>query len=254
MQKVLDIRGIRFGEGKPKICVPIVGKDRNSILSQVKLALDSEPDMLELRADWFEKLRNVEEVLSILKEIRELIAEKILLFTIRTCNEGGEADITVEEYETLCTRVCESGWIDLIDVEAYICEGVLERISQVAHKNHIYVIGSNHDFKKTPDEREIVHRLLYMQEHGADIPKIAVMPQQERDVLSLLSATLSFVETEGMKPVITMSMGKMGMISRMSGELCGSAVTFATVGQSSAPGQIEIDEIKHILDVLHSNK
>lgn len=253
MKNVLDIRGIRFGEGKPKVCVPIVERNRDGVLSYIKLALESEPDLLELRADWFENLHKIEDVISLLKEVRGLIKDKILLFTIRTRNEGGEAEITVEEYEEICKCVCESGWIDLIDVETYIAEGVLDRISEVAHKNQVYVIGSNHDFEKTPEEQEIVRRLLYMQEHGADMPKIAVMPQRERDVLSLLSATLKYMENDGERPVITMSMGTMGMISRMAGEICGSAVTFATAGQSSAPGQIVIHEIKHILDVLHPN-
>ncbi len=252
--KTLKIRGVQFGEGKPKICVPIVERNRETILSYAERALDMAPDLLELRIDWFEGLYNVETVVSLLKDLRDVIGDTVLLFTIRTVGEGGEADISLEDYETLCARVCESGWIDLIDVEAFITDGLLKRVTEVAHRNQVYVVASNHDFEKTPEEQEIVRRLIYMDENGADIPKIAVMPKTERDVLTLLSATLQYQEQGGSKPVITMSMGKMGVISRMAGELTGSTVTFATAGQVSAPGQITVNEMKPVLDLLHLDR
>lgn len=216
--------------------------------------MDTSPDMLELRVDWFEGLYNTEAVISLLKDLREIIGDTVLLFTVRTSNEGGEAEISVADYELLCGRACESGWIDLIDVEALMEEGLLERVAEVAHRNNVYVVASNHDFEKTPEEQEIVRRLRYMDEHGADMPKIAVMPQCERDVLTLLSATLQCKEQGGVKPLITMSMGKLGVISRMAGELVGSTVTFATAGQVSAPGQIRVNEMKPVLDLLHLDR
>lgn len=251
---ILNVRGVHFGAGKPKICVPIVERNRETILSFAEKALDKKPDLLELRVDWFEGLYNIEAVISLLKELREIIADTVLLFTIRTSNEGGEADINVSDYKLICERACGSGYIDLLDVEAFMEEGLLDDICEMAHQNNVYVVASNHDFEKTPEEQEIVRRLQYMDEHGADIPKIAVMPTKERDVLALLSATLQYKEECGMKPVITMSMGKLGVLSRMSGEVFGSAVTFATAGQASAPGQIGIEKMKNILDVLHLDR
>lgn len=252
--EVLNVRGIQLGMGTPKICVPIVERNRETILSYVERALDAKPDMLELRVDWFEAMHNVEAVVSLLKEVRDIVGDTVLLFTIRTCEEGGEADISLEDYEMLCTRACQSGYIDLLDVETFMVEGLLERLSKVAHDNNVCVVASNHDFEKTPTEQEIVRRLRYMEEQGADVPKIAVMPETERDVLTLLSATLRYREEGGCKPVITMSMGKLGMVSRMAGEVFGSAVTFAATGQISAPGQIAIQEMKPILNVLHLDR
>ena len=250
----LIVRGVQFGEGTPKICVSIVERNREAILSYTERALDAKPDMLEIRIDWFEAMNNAEAVVSLLKDLREIVGETVLLFTIRTNNEGGEADISTEDYEMLCTRACESGCIDLIDVEAFMAEGLLKRMVEVAHKNSVYVVASNHDFEKTPEEQEIVRRLRYMEECGADIPKIAVMPKEERDVRTLLSATLRYREENGEKPVITMSMAKLGVVSRMAGEVFGSAVTFAAAGQVSAPGQIAIQEMKPILRVLHLDR
>ena len=39
-------------------------------------------------------------------------------------------------------------------------------------------------------------------------------------------------------PVVTMSMGALGVVSRMAGEIFGSCITFGAVGEISAPGQI----------------
>lgn len=45
-----------------------------------------------------------------------------------------------------------------------------------------------------------------MQELDADIPKIAVMPQNKKDVLTLLSATEEMASEYADRPIITMSM------------------------------------------------
>ena len=92
-----------------------------------------------------------------------------------------------------------------------------------------------------------------MQELGFDMTKIAVMPRKERDVLDLLDATLAMKETFGDRPFVTMSMGKIGIISRMTGECFGSSLTFGTAGAASAPGQIDAKELKQILHILHDD-
>jgi len=90
-----------------------------------------------------------------------------------------------------------------------------------------------------------------MEQLGADIAKIAVMPRNSEDVAVLLGVTSEASETM-FCPVITMSMGGQGVISRMAGQIFGSAVTFGTVGQASAPGQIPLDRLKEILTLIDS--
>ena len=122
-----------------------------------------------------------------------------------------------------------------------------------AHENGVKVIMSNHDFFKTPSKEEIISRLCAMQEKGADIPKIAVMPQSKKDVLTLLSATNEMVEEHADRPIITMSMAATGVISRVCGEVFGSALTFGAVGKASAPGQMGAGELKEMLTTLHAS-
>lgn len=249
--KSVTVRGIEFGSGMPKICVPIVGQTEDDILAQAAKALSRRPDCMELRIDCFLEAANVEKVLHILKSLRDIIGETVLLFTFRSDKEGGRQAITVNDYRHLCERVCQSGFIDLLDVEVFMQEGLLAAISETAHANSVYVVGSNHDFDSTPEEQEIVRRLQFMDAQGADFPKIAVTPEKERDVLTLLSATLKYYESGGEKPVITMSMKDMGMISRIAGETFGSSLTFAVMDEASAPGQLPFDQVKEVLSVLH---
>ena len=109
---------------------------------------------------------------------------------------------------------------------------------------------SNHDFEKTPTLLEMKERLEKMEILGSDILKIAVMPNSKKDVLNLLHLTMEMSEKLS-KPLITMSMGQMGVISRICGELVGSAMTFASAGQASAPGQIAVEDMNLLLEAIH---
>ena len=249
----LKVKNVEFGTGIPKICVPIVAVTKKEILEIAEQVTAKKPDCIELRIDWFEDVGDIDKVLEVLKELRNLIGDTVLLFTFRTKKEGGKATISCEDYKILCEKVCQSGYIDMVDVEAFMEKGMLEAVSRMAHNNGVYVVASNHDFIKTPSEEEIVKRLQFMDEAGADIPKIAVMPCSTRDVLTLLSATLRYQESGGKKPVITMSMSENGVISRLAGEVFGSAVTFAAVGRTSAPGQLAIEDVRQTLGILHQS-
>jgi len=247
----IKVRDIVIGEGVPKTFVPIVEQKEANILTLTKQIAESNADCVELRIDYFEHHEDFERVVRLVRMIREMIGNKVLLFTFRSDREGGQASITTERYKALLTRVCKSGLIDLVDVEAFREEGLLREICDIAHEYGVYVVASNHDFNKTPSEEEMARRLIHMEHWGADIPKIAVMPQSKRDVLELLGATLRYYENGGNKPIITMSMGAIGGISRFSGEVFGSCATFATIGKASAPGQMELDMMETIMNNIH---
>ena len=130
-------------------------------------------------------------------------------------------------------------------------EEIVSDLIQKAENADVRTVLSNHDFSRTPEKGEILWRLRKMEQLGADIAKIAVMPRRPEDVAVLLGVTSEAVEMMSC-PVITMSMGGQGVISRMAGQIFGSAVTFGTVGQASAPGQIPFDRLKEILTLIDS--
>lgn len=258
---------IRSGQGMPKICVPIVETTQEKILEAAGALCDSVADVVEWRADYYEDLQEPERLRETVERLGQALGEKALLFTIRTSQEGGEKQISFEEYAVILEAVAEFSEISYIDVEMFWgARGRLGNIwSEADHSCHapvrtlvaklrrqVTVIGSYHDFEKTPPSAEITQRLTVMHELGADIPKMAVMPQKREDVLQLMMATWTARQILDPVPVITMSMGSMGAVSRVAGEAFGSAVTFGCVGKASAPGQIEADQLKQILEVLHA--
>ncbi len=247
----IKIRNVALGEGSPKICVPIVGKTQEEIEHEAHKIVSLPADIVEWRVDWFESSKEIKRVLACAASLRNILGEIPILFTIRTSDEGGEAHYTPQEYRDINISAVTSGLIDIIDVEIYREQDVVVHIIEAAHQAQKYVIASNHDFQKTPCKDELISRLTYMEEKGADILKIAVMPQTTVDVLTLLDATREMVEHISTKPVVTMSMGSLGVISRLSGGTFGSAMTFGASEIASAPGQIEVCELKHMLNVLY---
>lgn len=249
----VKVRNITIGEGRPKICVPIVGKTREEILKEASTFSALPVDVAEWRVDWYDDVFDTEEVLTTAKQLNEALGEIPVLFTFRTSKEGGEKEISPEQYAQLNKAVAESGYVDLVDVEAFTGDEIVTSIISHAHANGVKVIASNHDFAKTPEKDEIVRRLRKIQTLGADIPKIALMPNCKKDVLTLLEATLEMSEQYADRPIITMSMAGTGVVSRLTGETFSSALTFGAASKASAPGQIGVHELKQVLDIIHKS-
>lgn len=255
--KTVKVRNVEIGAGMPKICVPITGRTEEEIVQQAQMLRQCAADLAEWRADWYENVFCPAEVEKMLKILREKLGEMPLLFTFRTAKEGGEKDVEPDAYVELNRNVIRTRLADLVDVEVFGGKenvqdtGTAEEIIEAAHGCGVKVVASSHDFEKTPPEERIISRLRRMQETGADIVKIAVMPQNRRDVLTLLSATQEMTEKYAKCPVITMAMGALGVISRLGGGVFGSAVTFGTAGRASAPGQTDAAELKRALELIH---
>lgn len=249
----VKVRNIEIGAGIPKICVPIVGVTREEILAAAETIKSTKADVVEWRVDWYEDIFDFAKTEETMKALREVLGETPILFTFRTSKEGGEKSIETETYVELNQNAAKTGLVDLVDVEAFTGDDAVKAVVETAHANGVKVIASNHDFHKTPAKDEIVSRLRKMQELGADIPKIAVMPQNKKDVLTLLSATEEMASEYADRPIITMSMSETGVISRLCGEVFGSALTFGAVGKVSAPGQMGIEDLTTVLGLLHKS-
>lgn len=249
----VKVRNIEIGAGIPKICVPIVGVTKEEIITEAK-TFDSIPvDVVEWRVDWFENVFESDKVEDVLKDLREALGDTPILFTFRTSKEGGEKVIEPEPYKELNIKAAQSGYVDLVDVEVFTGDDIVKEIVKNAHACGVKVVASNHDFDKTPEKDEIVKRLRKMQELDADIPKIAVMPNCKKDVLTLLSATEEMYTEYADRPIITMSMAGTGVISRLCGEVFGSALTFGAAKKASAPGQMGVEDLKIVLELLHKS-
>lgn len=251
--KAVKVRKVELGNGRPKIAVPLTGQTPSELLEEVAHISTQNTDLVEWRVDNFENVLNREDVRETSEKLREKLGELPLLATFRTKNEGGQKVLDREQdYFLICQNLIEHCDIDLIDLELFHNQNSVQKMVQIAKKNRIVVIMSNHDFVRTPSKKEIIRRLGMMKDFGADIAKIAVTPNSVEDVLNLLTAT-NQAKLKLQIPLITMSMGDLGKVSRLAGELFGSCLTFGTVGAASAPGQIESELLKKCLGALKIN-
>jgi 3-dehydroquinate dehydratase-1 len=248
----VTVRGVVIGGPMPLICLPLVEGKKEKILREADLLVALQPDLLEWRADACELVENLEESLILLQEIRESIGEIPLIFTCRIDLEGGLRKLTQEKRLELFTAAISSGNVDLVDIELCNEEKFIKVIHERAKAHNVKVILSFHNFKETPSESFIYSKLAEAQTAGADIVKLAAMPETYGDVLTLLSATNKARNERITVPMITMSMGPLGAISRLAGGLFGSDITFAIGLQASAPGQIPINELKAGMALLYN--
>ncbi len=249
MIKTVALKNTVLGDGIPKICVPVVGCTREEICAQAREIRAVEPDLVEWRVDFYENIFHAEEAGKTLELLAEILGEIPILFTFRSSLEGGEKAISAEEYFQLNAWAASREEVSLVDVEGRREDLDSRALVAAIHEKDTPVVVSNHFFHETP-EREMLDRIFReLEATGADILKLAVMPQNEKDVLRLLEVTTEMKEKTD-RPVITMSMGKLGVVSRISGSLTGSAMTFGTVGAASAPGQLPVKDLRKILGYL----
>ena len=248
----VKVRNLELGSGIPAVCIPNVGKTKEEILSLTEQYRSMSMDQMEWRVDWFEGVEDTQAVLDVLSGVREKLGDTPLLFTFRTKKEGGVHEMDTTAYVSLNKAVAATKLADLIDVEIFTGDGVVSDLISAIHASGTKVVASNHDFDKTPAKSDILYRLRKMQDMGADIPKIAVMPRSKRDVLTLLSATEEMASDYADRPIITMSMAGLGSISRLSCEVFGSCLTFGSGSMASAPGQIGAQELKEVLTSVHN--
>lgn len=207
-------------------------------------------------------------VLETLQRLKMSLYGRPLLVTFRTKEEGGCQEIETDAYRELLDHIAQSGLADMIDVEIFKdlsyeelagdrTPEVQERFQDLKQwiemlRQKVVVVGSYHNFDRTPEDTELAGRMRIIDESGVDIPKMAVMPADRMDVMRLMMFTLQMTEQIN-KPLITISMSRIGSISRVSGEAFGSAVTFGSIGQESAPGQLPVNKLEEILDMIHQN-
>ena len=247
----IRVRGLTIGAGLPKIIAPLVGASRAEIVVQAGRAR-REPgvDAVEWRVDFYDHVLHLPSVLETLRAIREELGEMPLLFTFRSKQEGGALSLPKEDYYALNLAAARSGLVDLVDVEIFTASDVAYHI-EALRRCGVTVVGSKHDFDKTPSDPELREYLERGWQVGADLPKLAVMPRTNRDVERLLNVTRALREAYG-RPLITMSMGALGVASRIEGERYGSAMTFGALGQASAPGQLGVAQLRRELERIHT--
>lgn len=239
-----------IGGAKPLTCLPLIGKLRGELIGQAKQLKILAPDLLEWRADYFEQVEDIDACLFSLRELRKEIGKIPLIFTLRSSLEGGQCKLAEYERQALIIEALMSGEADIFDIEMSNKPVFIESIKKAKVQTQSKLILSYHNFDSTPSEEVIVDKLVQAEEMGADIAKVAVMPKNNGDVLTLLGATNRARTTLVNIPIITMSMGATGAVTRLVGGQFGSDITFAIGEASSASGQLPIADVRRVMDIL----
>ncbi|CGF62324.1 type I 3-dehydroquinate dehydratase [Streptococcus pneumoniae] len=196
-------------------------------------------DIIEWRADYLPK----EAILQVAPAIFEKFAGRELVFTLRTRSEGGEIDLSPEKYIHLIKEVAQFYQPDYIDFEYYSYKDVFEEMLDFPN-----LVLSYHNFQETPENMmEILSELTIL---NPKLVKVAVMAHTEQDVLDLMNYTRGFKTLNPEQEYVTISMGKVGKVSRITADVTGSSWSFASLDEVSAPGQISLASMKKIREIL----
>lgn len=242
----ITIRNKEFTYGKTLICVSDTANDSSGVIGDAKKIVAAKADLIEWRLDCFDFIDDKDKVKETLTGLRQVLGDMPLILTFRTDKEGGNRSLSIDKYKETYLYIASLGLVDIYDVEMWIAaqdsSSFVEKLKAAGK-----VIFSKHDFNQTPSKEKIIDALIQMQEAGADIAKIALMPQSKEDVDALMEASIEVTEKNPKTPIITISMGEMGRESRIQGKKTGSCLTFAVVGKASAPGQVDIQELRELM-------
>lgn len=248
--KEINLRGARLGGDTPLICSPLVGRTRDRLLAETAAVVAKTPDAIEWRVDYFEGIADTQAVLDVARAIRDRVGERPVIFTRRSTKEGGEPiPIGEDDVVRLYDAVGASGAVDLLDFEMSNEAEHVRRVRDSARKHKTRLILSYHNFGYTPGVDFLVQRFLEAERLGADVAKVAVMPRDRSDVLTLLAATAQ-ADAKANIPLISMAMGPLGAVTRMIGGAFGSSLSFAIGEGSSAPGQMPIADLKTVFEIV----
>ena len=223
MKKEVRIRNCVIGSGLPKIVVPVCCRTEAEALRDAEQAVSAGADMVEFRADAFERAEDPEACVQLTEKIRKAVKDLPLLFTFRSAREGGLCQVSPETYGEITACAVRSGFADLVDVEQE-SDGAAGLV-RLAGEHTVPVVMSFHDFRKTPPAPDLLRRLKDMEQAGASVAKIACMPECSADAAAVLGASAEAYRTLGI-PHVLISMGETGAASRLSAEVFGSAFTF----------------------------
>lgn len=253
LDKTIKLKQLVLGTNAPqRIIAPIVADNFRDVLMQAQAIIDSPAEIVEWRIDYLGTMTDFNQLVTTGQSLQALIGNIPLIVTNRTSAEGGKLDFVEENYLGAYEQLIEAQIPDAIDVEFSQSDHVIEQLKHLTNNSTTKLILSHHDFKGTPLKDDLVFLYSRMAKQNPDIVKVAVTPNSRDDVLHLMNATVAADKQIDMS-IISMSMGDLGKITRVAGNLFGSVATFASVVESSAPGQISADHLRTAMELIDLN-
>lgn len=246
----VEVKGRVFGGEKLLECIPIIAQNREQLIQDVSQVAAHKPDIIEWRVDWFNRLNETDYVVASLREIVPILNGIPILLTFRHISEGGAKGEPQQVRIDVIRATCETGLIDVVDIEQSNPREFVEEVKAIVRANGVKLVISTHNFSDTPSEEEILNRIKAGKEMGADIAKVCYLPKNFSDVLNVAKATYHARAGACLIPLITVSMGDLGGITRIMGREIGSDLSFLSAAGASGPGQMNIEDYRVMKKII----
>jgi 3-dehydroquinate dehydratase / shikimate dehydrogenase len=222
-----------FGAGLSRLCAVIAAPTAAEMMAQVRLAL-REASTIELRLDY---LANDAERSRFLDSLRRHRPRAQFIATCRRRAAGGLfPDTAASELDWLeRARAVGCLWCDF-EIETYReLPGDFRR-----HRALPRILLSAHDFRRTPPLDRLCRTLLHAQPDAIKIAAVARTISESVRLLHLPS---------GSRKCVSVAMGEVGLPARVLALAHGSALAYAPIAAATAPGQVSLQEMKHLYRV-----
>jgi 3-dehydroquinate dehydratase I len=182
-------------------------------------------DLFEVRVDLIDKTLDC--IVRCLSDLKKAVGSPVI-GTVR------ENERTGKDRASIFAAVMP--YIDCIDIE--LGASIAARVQAIAKSAGKTVIVSEHDFEKTPLDKELKSISDRALGQGADIVKIVTTAKSEEDAWRLLRFAGSCKI-----PMVAFAMGEAGTFSRIKACEYGSLFTYGYIGGPVAPGQLSAEEL-----------
>lgn len=232
------------------LCLPLMAKTGELLLTEIRQAKALRVDMLEWRVDALQSLQASADLFSLAAQVRHEAHGLPLILTLRSAAEGGGATgLSDSARADLLLALVPYAKPEFIDIELAMAPSDFLRVQAACRAAAIQLIVSSHDFKRTASQDRLLSSFMRAKELGADVSKLAAHPNDFDDVLRLMTVTRQ-AATQLDIPVIGISMGELGVVSRVFATECGSALTFVAGSEASAPGQLALARYRQLRQLL----
>lgn len=240
-----------LGSIQPVVTVPLVAQARDAILKEAETVKALNPDMVEVRADYWDCIENPDEALKMLRDIRGIMKETPILLTVRIKAERGFKDVSEKAKFDFYTAAVKEKLPNFIDVELAYGQEKIQAFKKTLEGSGISLVVAYHDLNATPSKEEIVKLMESEIAAGGDVAKIVVKPNSEEDVLTFLGGTLAFRRAHPEFPIIASGSGDTGRVTRLIGGLFGIDLTFASGVKGSNATQMPVSTMRMTNDIIY---
>lgn len=237
------------------ICAVIPIKNLKDAEENVKKALKCNPNFIEYRFDYIQDVKDID--FDMLVHLKDLVPNNVpLIFTFRDYKEGGKRELDLNQKINIVTELFHTK-PDYIDIEMNSEDNLLRKVNELAIHHKVNLIFSNHNFKDTKSLENSIELIeLFEKRLGRlDFSKEII----KKSVLKIIHTATKFSDNfvpldlceyykKKSKKIISFCMGNLGIFSRIFCLKAGAFLTYGSLEEITAPGQIKIEEIRKMIE------